>query len=595
MTFYELLKEHFFFILFLVFSPYIFYYIFRLYKIGKSKIKAENNPYLSRTTIEEEELGIIVENSDPKKYKKRIEILVDLLKNTKGKISITAAEAIMLVEIFSSKISISQNGELVISFGTANEFALSIYNDPMKFITYIKSVEERVNLDYINNKIDLGEVLYMLRNARKFGLEMDKEDESDLIITIKSAIYKSELQDVIIDIVEDNNKQSVNFKDEVLINTYSVDENNAKEIKQEIQDKKDEEKLLKENDNIASVIRLENGHIIVTSKDGVVIEKDDLNIYSVYDPAEENNQNNNDKTSSGGTSNLSNLVNDAVGKMLNISDENSITTTENETVNISPVEKEIKKYIRQYGELCYFENKYKDDLKFKDRAKRMLTDERLFCYKSFEPKNFDTKNFFQNEGMFKIFLSSLFNIKNAISENFEIPYVFIGDLNLKNKEPIRFISIDVHYIIVSIYLSMSREDRESFYRFVFLSSGKKINTLNLTSILENINIEFNLFLEQNGGFLVDSIYSYSGKTIKTNIIRIEISTFEKYLKEDDDIKKNYTLLKQKLLTKISVEAFGKKALTKSADVTIEESTFFRKKIVFENSNELNTEKGNVPF
>ncbi|MDQ7060645.1 MAG: hypothetical protein Q9M43_05735 [Sulfurimonas sp.] len=70
MTFFELLKEYFFSIMLLVFSPYILYYISRIYKLGKAKQEEALNPYLNRKTVEEEKLGIIIENSDPKNIKK---------------------------------------------------------------------------------------------------------------------------------------------------------------------------------------------------------------------------------------------------------------------------------------------------------------------------------------------------------------------------------------------------------------------------------------------------------------------------------------------------------------------------------------------
>jgi len=88
MTFLELLKEHFILTFFAVFIPYILYYISRLYRLGQ--MKQEESRYASKKilTVEEEQLGIRIENSDPKVYKNRMDNLIDLLQNTKGKIRI---------------------------------------------------------------------------------------------------------------------------------------------------------------------------------------------------------------------------------------------------------------------------------------------------------------------------------------------------------------------------------------------------------------------------------------------------------------------------------------------------------------------------
>ncbi|MDQ7060646.1 MAG: hypothetical protein Q9M43_05740 [Sulfurimonas sp.] len=344
-----------------------------------------------------------------------MEVLVDLLKNTKGKITITAAEAIMLVEIFGSKITVSSNGELVISVGVANKFALDIYNDPMRFITYIKAVEEKVNLDYVNNQIDLGEVLYMLRNARKFGLELDEQEDSDLIVTIKSTIYKSDLKDVLINIVGDENEENYfsTKTEDVLINTYKEETQESQKEKQEAEDEKAQKKVLEKNPNLKSIVRLENGHIFITFKDDTTMEKDDLRIYSLTKPQEEDNTK---QKTSGGSNNIVEIVNETVGKMLNTETQNS----QNANTKLTPLQKRekiIKEYVHQYGELCYYEEKYKNEMNFKDRAREMLVDEHLFCDRHFSSDIFDTDNFFNSKDMFKLFLASLFKAINAIGKD----------------------------------------------------------------------------------------------------------------------------------------------------------------------------------
>lgn len=156
----------------------------------------------------------------------------------------------------------------------------------MRFITYVKSLESKINFDDEKNKIDLEDVLFMMRNSKKYALDLESED-TDLIFNIKSAVHENNYADVVINIIstEEQINEDVDYE---LVNTYEETKEKSNIVssdeKSKSNKKDDDEKskeLLEKNQNLASVIRLENGHIQITSKDGVVIEKDDLKIYSI--------------------------------------------------------------------------------------------------------------------------------------------------------------------------------------------------------------------------------------------------------------------------------------------------------------------------
>ena len=579
MTFFDLLIEHFFSILLLVLSPYIFYYFFHFYKLGKKKMKEDSQSSEIIQTFEEEKLGIRIENTDPRKYKKRMDNLIELLQNSKGKIKVSAVEAIMLVEQFSKSVLVNQDGSIVIDMKTANNFANDIFNDPMKFITYIKAIESKIDLENNNNKTDLADVLYMMRNARKFGLNLE-DDDSKLIMNIKSAIHKSDYEDVVIDIVIEKKNRFNNSKKEKLINKIITPTCEGRdEIKSvltdakimetekmkktkiidgifvdEERDKENSKEFLNENTNIESVVRLENGHVQIISKDGIVIEKDDVQIYSIVDLNAEVEKNNNKG---------------------NINSNNTIDKL-NETVQNALEEKEKEKnkldeYIKSYGELDHIETKYKTEMRFKDRA-RDIFDEQILGTQKFETSEFSNKCFFKDENTLIYFLIKMFDVDNAIVQY--VPYIFIGDISLKNKEPFRYISIDINYLIQSMYVSMRREDRESFFKYIY--SNNKMNENNIEKIIENINKEYSIFQSFNTHYIGISIYRYGDKNIKTSILRFEIPNFEEYLAEENELRENYAELKSKLYGNIKTTAFGKKAEDTGADVVLNQDTFFRK-------------------
>ena len=124
-----------------------------------------------------------------------------------------------------------------------------------------------------------------------------------------------------------------------------------------------------------------------------------------------------------------------------------------------------------------------------------------------------------------------------------------------------------------MYVSIKREDRESFFKYVYADS--KLNEINIEKIVNNINIKYPIFYSLNAHYLAKSIYGYGDKNIKTTMLRLEISEFEKYL-EVEELRKKYVELKTKLYGNVKTIAFGKKAETSSASITLNQDTFFRK-------------------
>ena len=147
-------------ILLVISLPYFSFFLISLKKIKSQKIVEEKNSNLV-ISDEEKNLGISIKNSDIEIYKKRIEDLIISLSETKDKFSVNAVEAILIVELFSDSVLVNEYGELVIDVKTVNEFSKTIYHDPMKFISYIKSVETLLYTKFQN--------LYLLENVQNFN------------------------------------------------------------------------------------------------------------------------------------------------------------------------------------------------------------------------------------------------------------------------------------------------------------------------------------------------------------------------------------------------------------------------------------------
>lgn len=203
MGFMEMFLAYWWVVVLVTIVPYLALFFSNLQKIKQQKKIRKIDPTLVQSD-EQIHLGISIKNSDIKIYKERIEKLIILLNESKERVSVNAVEAILIVELFADSVLVNEQGELVISVQTAKAFSKEIYHDPMKFITYVKSVENRIDISNPQNKIELSDVLYMMRNAKKFGLYMN-EDDSDAVYKIKSAIHESNYKDVVVKIVEDIN------------------------------------------------------------------------------------------------------------------------------------------------------------------------------------------------------------------------------------------------------------------------------------------------------------------------------------------------------------------------------------------------------
>ena len=118
MSFLELFFSYWWVLLFIP-LPYFSYFIFNLYKIQKEKKnireKKEEKSYLYEpvVTLEKKHLDIEIRNDDIPIYKKRIEALVKNLLETKGTVSISSVEAMLLVELYSDSVVITESGEFV--------------------------------------------------------------------------------------------------------------------------------------------------------------------------------------------------------------------------------------------------------------------------------------------------------------------------------------------------------------------------------------------------------------------------------------------------------------------------------------------------
>ena len=525
MSFLDLFFSYWWVLLFIP-LPYISYFIFNLYQIKKEKKnireKEEKKSYLYEpvVTLEKKHLDIEIMNNDVPIYKKRIEALVKNLLETKGTVSISSVEAMLLVELYSDSVVITESGEFVIDINTAKKFSEMIMGNPKKFIAYVKSLEKKVDINNKNNKVELNEVLYMMRNARKFGLNIKEKKEDNLIFKVTSAIHESDYSDVVVKIVDAHDKDNIE----------NINRQNKQIILQNIANKDEKNNQpndLKSNDNVESFEKLDDGKIKITLKDGTIITKDDLMIFDVQTPKEDENEN----------------------------------------------ESEVEEYKSLFGELTGFEKSNIDKRLFKYRA-RWFFDMQLYGIGNFSNEQFSTENIFDKKNIFIYFFRQLFNKDYAIKNH--IPHIFIGDLKLRNKEPMKFISIDIHYLLVNLYLLVDREDRESFFKFCY--NGKRLNTNNINKLLSNIQNEYPIFFPEKDNFLFDAVYSYNTQIIKTKIIIIKTEYFSNLLSEYEDLNKNYQELKNILYKNVIPKAFGEGVKKVKADIDLDAICLFREQL-----------------
>lgn len=556
---------------------------FKKYKVNFKIEDRENNDSKNnkkiRLTQEEKNLNIKLENEDPQKYKDRIYELVETLENTHGIVKISTVEAIILIEYFAEEISLDYKGTIIIDISVAKKFADTILRRPLEFITYLKAVEKKMDLNNPDSKIPLNEVLYMMRNARKFGLYLEDKKDSKNILEIKKAVIKSRATGVELNIVNiDRTNEIVHpTNNEILVNTYKpknhkTTSTNTKQVENK-KEKVVEQNVVEESDKVpeldetqtptitstfvpemktgtdelcTSVVKLDNGRVLVTTQDGVTIEKDDIMVYDIVYPDDEDDGTSNKKPS---------------------------TKKSNTPIQVTTKEKTmIEDYILRFGELDRYELKNKSKFLFKDRSKINFFDEKITNYQGFNHSKLRQDCIIESEDTFIYLMSRVFDIENSLQTRNGL-CIFIGDILLKNDKKLRFISADVHYLLLFIYLLLKREDRESFYNYVYAKDKLRIDNAN--TLLKNINSEFDIFYSDASGFISYAVYSYGKETIKTQIVRFKESTIVNLLENNDLFRDSYNSLKYKIDGLVKSNAFGKRAEEKSATTELKNSSFFR--------------------
>ncbi|MDF1876119.1 hypothetical protein JHD48_10280 [Sulfurimonas sp. SAG-AH-194-I05] len=296
----------------------------------------------------------------------------------------------------------------------------------MKFLKYVKAIEKNININNLENKIPLGDVLYMMRNARRFGLELTEisdEEDVDLVMRIKTSIHESGYNDVTVKIVGDkqNNNTKVAGTNVYLTNTFKDEKEENEKQNEETESPKPIRDV-----NIISSRRLEDGLMEITLRDGTTLRKDNYKMHSIVFP-------NSDSS------------NQEERKII----ERKIEKNKLEEAEIN----EIQKYVRRFGELDFFEEKHKNDLQFKDRAKKMF-DTDLFNKIPFANQRIQ----FDDKDLYLYFIAELLNCENSFLDG--LPHIFIGEVKNKNKNPFPFITIDIFCIYLSNY--SKRKSRKFF-------------------------------------------------------------------------------------------------------------------------------------
>jgi len=207
---------------------------------------------------------------------KRIDELIQTLNSTEDTISIKPVEAILLSELYSESIKINERGELLLTRDTVIDFSNFIFSNPTEFLKYVKSIETKIDQTNEKNKVKLGDLLFMMRNARKFGLSINKEaGENDY--KIKAAIHEKNFKNTVINFVPEDN---------IVDESYVFKTGNTRVKNLYIEQEEEELNDAEENSNVEEVVKLNNGRILIVLKDGTKIEKDDFNIYSIEHPEE---------------------------------------------------------------------------------------------------------------------------------------------------------------------------------------------------------------------------------------------------------------------------------------------------------------------
>ncbi len=262
---------------------YFFIKSFHVRKIKKEAIKIEN-PNVEILSEEEKFLNISLTQKEINDFKPRMESLIKKLIESKDIFSVTAIEAIFIAEKVADSLKLNEDGILVIEYKVAKKLSIEILKNPMEIIHYIKAVEKKIDTNNENNKIPLNEVLYMMRNAKRFGLYKEKNSEDEeIMIKLRVAIHDSYYSNVPIKLVEEM-KDEVFQKDEeefYIVNTHKFGDEERTETTM------DPDTKLMHDSNIEKVEQLGDGKIKIFTKNRKEIIRSDFKFYEFRDLVEE--------------------------------------------------------------------------------------------------------------------------------------------------------------------------------------------------------------------------------------------------------------------------------------------------------------------
>jgi len=521
----------------LFYLAYLFFLrIEKLFKNNKKVTQQKRKIYEPIVTEEKKNLGINILNEDINYYQEKIEDLIGILNSNKDEVIISAVEAIMISELYADEIKISEDGSLVINLDTIHKFTKYIFNNPYEFTLYIKAVQTKIDATNSNNKIPLKDVLFMMRNAKKFGLKNNSQD-TEINLSIKSLIHEANYENVTVKIIDNINFYSNNLPP--VTQTLNDTKNEIVFINEYVP--KDDDKNTNENLPFEKIELLEDGKIKITTKDKEII-KDDAIIYSIKD-----------------------LNKTTVNKHSGTTNTQSNSTEQDESIS----QDELDYYTNMYGELNSFEKENKNFLRY--RCKKIYDIENE-PYIRFDPNNLE-KSFFGNVNYKYIFLTKLLDIQNSFLDY--KPLVFTGtSIIKKTKREYQYLSIDVFYFLNFIYGSTKDENKESLYKYLF-DVNKQLIIDNVNILIKSINNELNLFVEEKGNYLFGIVYSYNTATIKSIFLRVDPDKFRNYNDKIATIYSSFKGLNEKVGDKLSPNVFGKKADEFNADVEYNHDTFFR--------------------
>ena len=478
-TFFDILFKFWWIFPVLAFLVYGFYFLKTSKQEKKrNKLRKIENPNVEVLSEEEKYLNISLTQKSIDEFMPRIETLVKKLVESKDVFTVTAIEAIFVAEKIADSLKLNEDGILVIEHKKAKDLSISILKNPMEIIHYIKAVEKKIDVNNKKNKIPLDEVLYMMRNAKRFGLYKERDgEEFEMMFKLKTAIHDSYYSDIPVKIVDEIKEDSLqnNSEDFFIYNTHKFDE---KEEQPDTQLDPDTGLII--DSNILKVEKLDGDKIRIYTKNQKIIEKSDLKTYNFRDLVEEEEERI-AKEKKLGIYNNSNNGNSNLPKRI----EDNPLEYDSEKNSPDNLADEVKNYIKRFGELDSFEKDINNqaNLNFKYRS-RFFYDKSNTRKISFLDSEVLKGKLFENKKVFYKLLSQLFNQENALLETKKdilLPCIFIGKKELKNKKVFNFMSISVDFILSILYMMIKKDDRENFYQFVYKDWGK-INIENLEII-----------------------------------------------------------------------------------------------------------------